>query len=148
MSIVLHMVRLGLWRLPFQRLWQRIHNSTQPRWVSAVLVSPPTLSDMIWALDAASWYTPKQARCLSRAFTLYLLMRWFGYAPTLQIGVAKPEASDTSPQPQKRASSPQIEAHAWIEYEGEVIVGQVTNLARFVPLPSIVSNGEVSPSSD
>lgn len=134
MTLVLHIVRFGLWRLPFQHLWQRIQNSTHPpQWVRMLLGTPPPLSMMVWALDAASWYTPKRAKCLSRAFTLYLLMRWLGYTPVLQIGVAKPSSAAS---PLRLQSN--IEAHAWIEYDGEVILGQITNLSSFVPLPSIV----------
>ena len=99
-------------------------------------VSPP-ISELVQAIDSSSWYTLKPARCLSRALTLYLLMKWFGYTPTFRIGVAKPTAIALDAETTPTAQQPQIEAHAWIEYENQVILGQIRELGRFTPLPSI-----------
>lgn len=141
--VLLHGIRLGLWLLSFQSLWTSIqrYSNRSPQWVNAVFPIEPPISELVQAIDTASWYTLKQARCLSRALTLYLLMRWFNYSPTLRIGVAKAtthfppnlvnDNTDSGPPPAK------FEAHAWIEYDKAVILGQLHDLDRFTPLPSI-----------
>ena len=138
--VVLHVIRFGLWRRSFKALWCQIkHDSDQPApWVQSFLPVPPPVSELVQAIDSASWYTLKPARCLSRALTLYLLMKWFKYTPTLRIGVAKPQAiSSTSETTSKVTPPPKIDAHAWVEYQGQVILGQISDLGRFTPLPSI-----------
>ena len=98
------------------------------------LVTPP-LSEWVEAIDTASWYTLKQAKCLSRALTLYLLMKWCGYEATLHIGVAK--ANTNIPASESDGQPTTIEAHAWIEHSGQVVLGQIRDLDRFTLLPSI-----------
>ena len=142
--LVLHVVRFGLWRLSFQALWQRIqsHRMQPPFWLLYVFPVSPPISEWVQALDTASWYTFKQARCLSRALTLYLLMKWLGHSPTLRIGVAKvnaiaPHPHDGSLREDANMPRATIEAHAWIEHNGQVILGQIRDLERFTQLPSI-----------
>ncbi len=132
--LILNGVRLGLWLRPFRDLWKRVQqlSTAPPSWVKLIVSQTPTVAEMIWAVDASSWYALKPARCLARAFTLYLLMQWFGHVPTLQIGVAKPSESTNG-----AAGPSKIEAHAWIEYQNQVILGQIRDLERFAPLPSI-----------
>lgn len=135
-TLVLNGIRFGLWRVPFNQLWKRIQRLSQapPSWIKLIVSQPPTVAEMIWAVDVSSWYALKPARCLARAFTLYLLMQWFGHVPTLRIGVAKPnESTDNAAGSPK----PAIEAHAWIEYQDQIILGQIRDLERFAPLPSI-----------
>jgi hypothetical protein len=52
------------------------------------------------------------------------LLNWYGYASELRIGVAKGEQGE-------------LEAHAWVEYQGKVIIGGLSTLSRYVPLPSL-----------
>ena len=59
--------------------------------------------------------------CLVKALTTQLLLNRFGYPHQLRIGVAKGATSG-------------IEAHAWIECEGKVLMGAAYDLNRFKPL--------------
>ena len=137
--LVLHIVRLGLWKLSFKSLWLRIqHLSDHPyQWIQVFLPVSPPITELVKAIDSASWYTFKQARCLSRALTLYLLMKWFGYCPVLRIGVAKSKAIATETAAVLTEQTPKIEAHAWVEHNDQIILGQIRDLGRFTPLPSI-----------
>ncbi|NEQ84407.1 MAG: lasso peptide biosynthesis B2 protein, partial [Moorea sp. SIO2I5] len=63
-------------------------------------------------------------KCLARALTSYTLMVQYGYVPQLRIGVAKGESG-------------QLEAHAWVENQGLVVIGQLPDLTRFKTLPSL-----------
>jgi hypothetical protein len=67
---------------------------------------------------------PGGAKCLARALTTQVLLNRQGYLPDLRIGVAK-------------ATAGQLEAHAWIEYQGQVVMGHLNDLARYLPLPSL-----------
>ena len=79
---------------------------------------------IIWAVEVGTRYMPGGAKCLARALTTQILMRQQGYAPELKIGVAK-------------ADSGKFEAHAWIEYQGNVTIGNLPNLKQFIPLLSL-----------
>jgi hypothetical protein len=47
-----------------------------------------------------------------------------GFSPQLRIGVAKGETG-------------KLEAHAWIESQGKIVIGYLKDLSRFTPLPSL-----------
>lgn len=50
------------------------------------------------------------------------LLALYGYGAQLRIGVAK-------------VASGKLEAHAWVEYQGKVIIGELQDLSTFTPLP-------------
>lgn len=123
--VVLNSIRFGLWILPFRRLLklisaiesQSIHASG-----SSVSDRQPPLERLVWSVNAATRYAPGGAKCLARALTLQVLMRRYHYSPELKIGVVKGQSG--------------LEAHAWIEYQGRVVIGNISGLSRFIPLPS------------
>ncbi|MDJ0649131.1 MAG: lasso peptide biosynthesis B2 protein [Xenococcaceae cyanobacterium MO_188.B19] len=131
-SILLGLVRLGLWLLPFANLQKFLATLSQ-------LLSPSKRSGdsenktinfkvkkIIWAVNVSSKYMPGKVKCLARALTTELLMNLRGYEPELRIGVAKGETG-------------KLQAHAWVESQGKVLIGQLEDLARFqvLPLPTI-----------
>jgi hypothetical protein len=67
---------------------------------------------------AAAFY-PSRARCLEQSLTLYYLLR--------RQGIAVKYCQGVQPQP--------FEAHAWIEYRGEVINDIAEHAKHFAPLP-------------
>lgn len=100
-------IRLLLWVLPFTAL-QKVLKSLHPR------EPPPASYDMppariAWAVTVASRYVPR-ATCLVRALATQVLLGRAGRSSILHIGVMK---GDRTP----------IEAHAWIEAEGRIIIG-------------------------
>ena len=58
------------------------------------------------------------------AYTLNQMMVNRGYAPELQIGVSKTRAKEFA-------------AHAWIEHQGTVLIGDVPELGSYTPLLSV-----------
>lgn len=76
-----------------------------------------------WAVNAVSRYMPG-VKCLARALTTQVLMSRYGHSCELRIGVAKGEKGT-------------LEAHAWIEHQGRVVMGYLADLSRFIPLPSL-----------
>ena len=115
-------MRLGLWTMSYTqarvaadwmaqfRIFPRIdHPATKP--------SPEKIA---WAVATASRAVPGGGNCLVRAMATEIILKRYGYASTLKIGVAKPAAG-------------QFAAHAWLESDGVVVIGDF-QLDRFVPL--------------
>ena len=73
-----------------------------------------------WAVRAASKGVP-HATCLTQALAAQVLFVRHQYAVDLRIGVAKGEAGG-------------LEAHAWLEHGGRVVVGNVRDLKRYTLL--------------
>ena len=118
---LLGLVRLGLWLLPFQTLRQIIARISGANPVGEQKYCPPTIDKIVWAVNLSSRYMPGGAKCLARALTTQVLMSRHGYSPQLRIGVAKGDGG-------------QLEAHAWVESQGEVVIGHLRDLSRFTPL--------------
>lgn len=121
--ILLTGVRLGLLLLPFRKLIKLITRISEGL-SHEIAVNKVSLGQIVWAVNVVTRYTPGGAKCLARALTTQILMSWCGYKPELRIGVAKSETGN-------------FEAHAWIEYQGQVVMGNLQDLPRFVPLPSL-----------
>jgi Transglutaminase-like superfamily len=118
---LLVLVRLGLFVLSFktlQKLLSRINN-TKPQCQEKHQIS---IDEITWAVEVSSLYTPG-VKCLARALTCQVFMSRHGYASNLCIGVAKSEAGD-------------LKAHAWLESQGQVVIGNVTDFSDFTQLAS------------
>ena len=72
------------------------------------------------AIRMASHCVPKAA-CLSQALTAQFLLAQSGYDAELQIGAAK-------------SADGKLEAHAWVTSESGILIGNLPDLDRFVPL--------------
>lgn len=109
--------RIGLWTLPFRRLASLVQQV--PGMKRRMGKPAPPAMRFQWAVQVASHFIPGSS-CLSRALTLQGLLARYGRAADLRIGVSKPRASS-------------IEAHAWIEMGGQVLLeGSETD--RYTPL--------------
>jgi len=98
-----------------------------------VRVLPPntTIQDpeeIPWAVNATAECVPLYFSCLMRAIVGERLFAKNGYRTELHLGVTK----DTG-----------FEAHAWVEHDGEVVVGDLDDHDRFQPLDTFQSNGSV-----
>ncbi|MDJ0616365.1 MAG: lasso peptide biosynthesis B2 protein [Calothrix sp. MO_192.B10] len=120
--LLLLSIRFGLWLLPFKSLRQLLSKVSQPLNPSQNFYKKD-LNKIIRAVNVSSRYMPGGAKCLARALTTQILMNRYGYFPELRIGVAKGEEG-------------KLEAHAWIEYQGKVVIGNLQDLSRFTPMPS------------
>jgi len=121
---LLNIVRLGLWLLPFLRLRSYLDNLSTDKPITRQQVP---IAQIVWAVDTSSQYSPGQPKCLARALTTQVLMRRQGHSSALKIGVMK-------------GTQGQFEAHAWVEKEGDVVIGRLANLGSFVPLSNVSPN--------
>lgn len=121
--LLLISIRLGLWLLPFQKIMQITTRLSQAP-LQSFTSQPQKLEQIIWAINASSRYMPGNVKCLARALAGQILLSRNGYAPQLRIGVAKGDRG-------------QLEAHAWVEANGKVVIGNLQDLPRFTTLPSL-----------
>jgi Transglutaminase-like superfamily len=106
--------RVALTVLPFRwtrRLAAREHAGGAPG---------ASVEDLAWAVSAAARRIPR-ATCLTQALALQALLAREGHDATLRLGVARGELGA-------------LEAHAWLESGGRVVIGG-PQAARFVPFP-------------
>lgn len=116
-AALLWAVRLGLWLLPFQLVRRVVTQYAQPSARAAGL--PP--ERVAWAVVSASLVVPA-ATCLVQALAAQLLLGRRGCATQLRIGVARGDAG-------------QIEAHAWLENDGTIVIGgPAQHVARYTVL--------------
>lgn len=121
--IVLGASRLGLRCLSFHTLHHLIDKLSN-RLIQANGTRELTPEQIISAVETSTYYMPGQPQCLSRAITTKIILAVYGYHCNLKLGVMKTPMSS-------------LEAHAWIEYEGNVVIGGGQELNRFVSFPSI-----------
>ena len=119
-ALLLGALRVGLWLLPF-RLVRRMADR-----VSAGVagdIGQLSVERIAWAVTAASRYLPG-ATCLPQALAAQALLGRHGYPAVLRIGVA-------------RGAAGRLEAHAWIESRGRIVIGGEADLARYTPLVAL-----------
>ncbi|GAA0540587.1 lasso peptide biosynthesis B2 protein [Halorubrum ejinorense] len=84
----------------------------------------PAAERVVSAVDAADRQVPGDRTCLMRSLTAEALLRLYGFTPEHRIGVTK--ATDT-----------EMKAHSWLELRDDVLIGDLENLSRYEPLPSL-----------
>lgn len=127
--LLLAAIKLGLWLLPFETLLRFLVG------ISGSPIDAPSgtseartfASEVVWAIETASEYTPGSKTCLVRALAAQVLLARWGYPALLHIGVLKGEGG-------------QLQAHAWLESEGEVLIGG-EEAGSFTPLTTLDEKG-------
>ena len=113
-------IRLALWLFPFKVVRQQL-TTLSVKWGTRSPQPPISVGAIVWAITATSSFAPRGAKCLVKALTAQLLLSRYGHPHQVHIGVAM-DATQT------------LEAHAWVEYEDRVIMGDLNDLSRFKPL--------------
>src|SRR5947209_731091 len=115
-------VRAALWILPFGRL--RSAMGLVQRRSRSSTHSFREADRIAWSVGSAARFVPR-ATCLTQALAGEVLLRRAGCPANLRIGDATDRAG-------------KLEAHAWIESEGRVVIGD-HDLHRFTTLAPPVS---------
>lgn len=105
-------VRLMLWFMSFPRIQKSF------KYIKPTDTDKAAKSNIIWAVKVASHYVPRTT-CLTNALTGYSLFSQYGYPSLVKIGVDK-------------SSEGEFEAHAWLEYKDEVVIGESEK--EYIPL--------------
>lgn len=117
--------RLGLWLLPFRTLCA-LPEKIGAHGSKSSSSNKQLVAKVGWAIAAVSRFVP-QATCLTQALAAQTLLKTLSQPARMRIGVAKGERGN-------------LEAHAWVESGGRVIVGQSENLSRYALLASSDKN--------
>ena len=124
--LLINAIRLSLWLFPFGKIRRQLDLILATR-VFSEKASSISVDFIVWAVSVAGYYAPGGAKCLARAITTQLLLNRYGYTHIFHIGVAKNDFQT-------------LEAHAWIEYQGRVVVGELNGLSRFKSLSAAGAN--------
>lgn len=108
--------------LPFRRWRRLLTRSTPPRAPSFAVA--PTPAEIAQAVERARRGVPGIYKCLPTAYAGHLLLHHHGYTSTIQVGVS-------------RDAKGEVEAHAWLVCDGRILIGDLPDLDRFVPLPPL-----------
>jgi hypothetical protein len=116
-------VRVALWCLPFRIVYAHLQKRKW-RFIKQCKPSHTNVSvrHIIQRIQRASRIVPR-ATCLVQGLAAEQFLARAGYVATLRIGVA-------------RAAGKQLLAHAWVEYNGEVVLG-ATGYDQFTALPPL-----------
>jgi hypothetical protein len=118
-GLLLVLTRIGLWLLPYQTL-RRVLDRARPSGREPPREFPNCVS---WAVAAVARRLPGMT-CLVQSLTAHALLQRRGYRADLRIGVQARGSNSARP----------LEAHAWVECEGRVVVGEVQDLADYAVL--------------
>jgi hypothetical protein len=116
--------RIALWLLPF-RVVQRISPKVDRACSAFQKRSEFSRDRGIWAIQVASRYVPR-ASCLTQALATQALLGFSRIPTSVRIGVAKSKAGN-------------FEAHAWLESDGEILMGGADANQRYTRLLSFGS---------
>ena len=120
--ILMMLIRLGLLLLPFRRLQDLILKVKRFESIAAG-DSQPSLGAIAQSVHRSARYSPGKVMCLAKALTTAVMMSIYGFPYKIKFGVAKGESNN-------------IEAHAWVESEGKVVVGYLPDLSRYTAMSS------------
>lgn len=118
--LLLFRIRLMLWVLPYRRWRQiaahmiRVENERQ--------LDRPQVNQITRAVRVMSKYVP-QASCLTQALAAQTLLANEGQRSQLRVGVTQ--------------NSGKLEAHAWVQIDGRVVIGGRESVVRFSAFPTL-----------
>jgi hypothetical protein len=84
----------------------------------------PESRTIAWAVNAAAGRMPVETTCLPQALSTHLLLAAAGVESDLKIGVSR---NDTGT----------LVAHAWVERDRRVVVGNIPDLSSYSVFPSL-----------
>ena len=108
-------VRIGLHVLPFTTVRRYVR-----RWADQKSNDGCQPGDVVWAIDAIGSRV-HGTTCLVEALSADCMLRRRGHAPELKIGV-------------RRGAVMSIDAHAWVECSGAVVIGTTPELTEYAVL--------------
>ena len=121
-ALLLVVIRLGLWLLPFQTLRHLLFRLPA---VSIGLEEKDlsSIDRVVWAVEVAGRHVPRARSCLTQSLTIQAMLARRGHPTVLRIGVVKDEGE-------------KLQAHSWLESGRKVLIGG-SGLERYTPLPAL-----------
>ena len=113
--LLLVVVRIGLRTTSYPRL-----RAWLDRMAGVRSRTPASVVDVTWAVAAAA-RRMIGTTCLAEALAVYTMLRRRGHEPLLRVGVRQGDHS-------------LLEAHAWVECDGHIVMGEVPEIAGYAIL--------------
>ncbi|MCW5960595.1 MAG: lasso peptide biosynthesis B2 protein [Pyrinomonadaceae bacterium] len=117
--LIVGLVRTGLWLAPSRLVHKLIAALGNPN-NELIYPKPDEIAAIVRWVRIAGKRIPR-ASCLTQAIAVLILFRLRRRFADLKFGVAKTGPAD-------------LEAHAWLEVNGKVILGKVPGHGRYFPL--------------
>ena len=111
-------VRVVLHLVSFQKILQRIDKESVFPFTKTD--KRPSFDKIAWAVETVGRYIPGTT-CLYKALASKIMLAQYGYDACIHIGVDKKEAGS-------------LDAHAWVEIDGHILIGGARDLSRYTPL--------------
>jgi hypothetical protein len=123
-ALLVGSIRIGLCLLPFWIVHRLL------TWAARIPiglrnVNGDKLERDVAIIEFISQYLVCNKPCLTQALAVQLLYRRAGYSARLRIGVMK--------------EAEKFQAHAWVESQGQIVVGGTDSPLLYKPLPSFES---------
>jgi hypothetical protein len=126
-GLLIAILQIGLAVLPFRRVMRFAYRMGTPRSGPAGSAASSSQFDRdlaVWAVEAAGRRLLSRNPCLPKALAVLILFRRAGVDAELLVGVARD------------ADGP-VQAHAWVESEGQVVIGGDVPLEKYTRLPGL-----------
>lgn len=122
-AIWLVSIACGLRILPYPALRNLLDRLAHPRRTSGVPLGDhaSVAARVSWAITAAA-RVPFLRTCLVQAMSAEVMLRRRSVDARFQVGAKRPQAGEP------------LEAHAWIELDGQTVVGHLPNHAEYFAL--------------
>jgi hypothetical protein len=114
-------VRIGLAALPFLTL-RRTLSKLSEHDGRPVAASRESMQRVAWAVTSAAGHLPLSSTCLTQSLAAHAMLRRRGVDVEVRLGVRPPDGG------------PSLAAHAWIEHDGAVLLGQIDDLSDYAEL--------------
>ena len=120
-AVLLPIVWIALRLLPFLQL-RRVLDRSAALLRRAVPHTAAALNRIPWAVNAVADRVPLSATCLVRALVADAMLRRRGFVTQLRLGVRL--SGEAPPR--------SLEAHAWVECNDRVVMGDFADIHEFV----------------
>jgi len=115
-ATLLSVIRVGLCVLPFRTLRRTLEHAPSRTAPS----SHVPVERIVRVIAGVARRLPGRTTCLVDALAADVMLRRYGHASVIRFGVRPP---GTGPRP--------LDAHAWIEHAGTVVLGRVEDLPEY-----------------
>jgi hypothetical protein len=122
-AVLLALIRVGLWILPFSILRRSLERYANRRDTSCHPATP-AVHRITRAVMPAAHRLPVPTTCLVRALAADAMLRRRGLVSEVRFGVRRRHGRHSTPP----------EAHAWVVCDGEIVAGDIADLADYAVL--------------
>jgi len=125
-AVIAAFVRISVRAVPFARLHGWLERWSC-RWTTKPCAQPPASISLARrvaaAVSAAVRHLPGRSTCLVEALVVEAMLRRRGARPELRFGVRRPQGAERP-----------FEAHAWVETNGRIVIGDLDGLDHYAVL--------------